>query len=135
MSKSAIYVANQTTQEVADNGLINPGVTIRRFGCNIHLSGTAINLSGSGYYNVDASFTVVPTEEGEITVTLYKDGVAIPGATATETAAAAGDSVNLFISALVREYCPCGDSSSNITFVLTDGAASITNTGIVVEKL
>lgn len=134
MSKSAIYTANIGTQDVALNGQINPGTVIRRFGCNCHLSGSAINITGAGYYDVDANFTLTPTAAGDVTITLYKDGVAVPGATATITAAA-GDTVNLKINALVREFCPCGDSSSNLTFLLSDSAASITNVAIVVEKL
>ena len=134
MSKSAIYTANTTSQSILENGLINPGTVIRRFGCNIHMSGNAINITGTGYYDIDATFDVAPTEVGEVTITVYKDGAVIPGATATETAAA-GDTVNLNISALVREYCPCADDSSNLTFVLTGGAATITNSAIVVEKL
>lgn len=134
MSKSAIYTANTTSQSILENGLINPGTVIRRFGCNIHMSGNAINITGTGYYDIDATFDVAPTEVGEVTITVYKDGAVVPGATATETAAA-GDTVNLNISALVREYCPCVDDSSNLTFVLTGGAATITNSAIVVEKL
>jgi len=135
MSKSAIYVANTTTQEVPVDGLINPGNTVRRFGCNIRQINDSINLSGVGYYDLDASFTVAPTAEGEVTITALRDGTVIPGATATETAAAAGDSVNLSISALVREYCPCCDSSSTVTFVLSGVASSITNVSIVIKKL
>lgn len=135
MSKSAIYVANNTAQNVAVNGLINPGTVIRRFGCNLMLSGSSINTNGCGYYDVNASFVIAPTAAGNVTVSMFKDGVAVPGATASGTAAAANDAVNLSISALVREYCPCGDSSSNLTFVLTGTAASVTNTAITVEKL
>ena len=135
MSKSAIYVVNSTTQDVAENGLINPGTVIRRFGCNIRLSGTAINLNGSGYYDLNASFVVAPTAAEPVTVTAYKDGVAIPGAFATETPVAANDTVNLSISSLVREFCPCGDSSSNITFVLSGVSSAVTNSSVVIEKL
>ena len=135
MSKSAIYVANNTAQNVAVNGLINPGTVIRRFGCNLMLSGTAINTNGCGYYDIDASFVVAPTAAGNVTITMFKDGIEVPGATASETATAANDIINLSISALVREYCPCGDSSSNLTFVLTGTASSVTNVAIVGEKL
>jgi len=135
MSKSAIYVANNTAQNVAVNGLINPGTVIRRFGCNLMLSGTAINTNGCGYYDIDASFIVAPTAAGNVTITMYKDGIAVPGASATATAAAENDILNLSFSALVREYCPCGESSSNLTFVLSETASNVTNVAIVGEKL
>ena len=135
MSKSAIYTANTTAQNVAVNGLINPGTVIRRYGCNIHMSGNSINIAGTGYYDIDASFTLAPTAAGNVTISVYKDGVVVPGATATTTATAANDPVNLSISSLVREYCPCADDISNLTFVLSGTAASVTNAAIVVEKL
>lgn len=135
MSKSAIYTANQSAQNVAINGVINLGSIIRRFGPNLNLSGDAISLSGAGYYDIDASFTLAPTAAGNVTITVYKDNIAVPGATATETAAAANDIINLNISSLVREACQCCEGISNLTFVLTGTAASVTNSAVVVEKL
>ena len=84
MSKSAIYTVNQSAQNVAVNGIINLGTIIRRFGPNLDLSGDAIMLNGAGYYDIDASITLAPTAAGNVTITAYKDNVAIPGATATE---------------------------------------------------
>ena len=135
MSKSALYVANTSSQEVSVDGIIVPGTIVRRFGPNLGLAGNAIQIAGAGYYEINASITVAPTTEGEVTVTIFKDGVALQGATATETAAAAGDSVNLSISALVREFCSCCDGLTNLTFVLTGTASTVTNIAIVVEKL
>ena len=135
MAKSAIYVANTGTQEIIENGNINLGTILRRFGCNFGLAGTGLTVAGQGYYEIKASITLVPAAEGDITVAMYKDEVAVPGASATETAAAAGDTVNLFITALVREYCPCNDALSNLTFKVLGGNASVTNIAIVGEKL
>lgn len=135
MSKSALYVANTSNQTVQVDGVINPGTIVRRYGPNIGLAGNAIQIVGAGYYDIDASITVAPTAEGEVTVTAYKDGVIIQGATATETAAAAGDNVNLSISAIVREFCSCCDGLSNLTFVLTGTESTVTNIAITVEKL
>ena len=135
MSKSAIYTANTSAQNVAVNGIINPGTIIRRFGQNLGLSGNAIQIDGAGYYDIDVSITAAPTAAGNVTVTMLKDGVVIPGATATQSTTAANNPVNLSISSLVREFCPCCDGLSNLTFVLTGTAASISNVAIVVEKL
>ena len=135
MSKSAIYTVNPATQEVAVDGVINLGSIIRRYGPNLNLNGVGILISGMGYYDLDASITLVPIAEGEVTVTAYKDGVAIPGAVATETAGAAGDYVNLSINSLIREACPCCDGLSSVTFVLSGGAASVTNMAVVIEKI
>lgn len=132
---SAIYTANTSAQNVAVNGNINLGSIIRKFGCNIDLTGDAIRIAGAGYYDIDASFTVAPTAAGNVTITAYKDNVAIPGATATETVTAANDVVNLNFSSLVREFCSCCEGASNLTFVLSGTAASVTNSAIIVEKI
>ena len=89
MSKSAIYTVNSSAQNVAVNGTISLGTIIRRYGPNLNLSGNAVSVSGGGYYDIDASITVAPTAAGNVTVTAYKDNVAIPGATATGSTTAA----------------------------------------------
>ena len=135
MSKSAIYTANTSTQDVAINGVINPGVVVRRYGPNIILAGEAIQLCGSGYYDVDASITLAPAAIGNVTVSLLKDGTPIQGASASTTVTTANTPVNLSISSLVREFCNCFESVSNLTFVLTGTAATISNISIVVQKI
>ena len=135
MSKSAIYTANTSAQNVAVNGVINPGTVIRRYGPNVALSGDAIQIDGAGYYDIDASITAAPTSAGNVTITVFKDGVTIPGATATQSTSVANNPVNISLSSLVREFCSCCDGLSNLTFVLSGTAAAITNVAIVVEKL
>ena len=134
MSKSLIYTANTSTQVLAVDSIISPGTVVRRFGPNLNLSGNAIQIAGAGYYDIDASFTVSPTAAGDVTITAYLDNVAIQGATATATAATAGDFITLPIVAAFREPCQCCEGLSNLTFVLTGTAASVTNSAIVVEK-
>ena len=63
-----------------------------------------------------------------------KPSFAIPGATATQATGTANNPVNVSISSLVREFCPCCDGLSNITFVLTGTASAVSNVAIVVEK-
>ena len=135
MSKSALYVVNTSNQEVQVDGIINPGTIVRRYGPNLGLAGNAIQVSGPGYYELTSSITVAPTAEGEVTVTIYKDGTPLQGATATSTAAAAGDSLNLSIVTMLREFCNCCEGLSNLTFVLTGTAATVTNIATTVEKL
>lgn len=135
MSKSAIYTANTSTQDVAIDGIISPGTIVRRFGPNITLSGNALQIAGAGYYEIEASITLEPSTTDAVTVTMYKDGVPVQGATASSTVATANDPTNLSITSLVREFCNCCEGLSNLTFVLTDTPASVTNIAIVVEKL
>lgn len=130
--KSALYTALQTPTAVAVDGVIPLGSLIRRYGCDISLNGNAVNLSGAGYYDVDASITVAPTAAGTVTATLVKDGVAIPGATAS-AAAAAGAPTVLSFSALVRQAC-CAAGSA-LTLVLSGAAATVNNVALRVQRI
>lgn len=89
--KSAIYTADPSstvlTLSTAAGTAIPLGTTVRRFGCNAVLSGNGVLLKDQGYFDVDASVTFTPTAAGAYTVTLFKDGGAVPGATQTVTAA------------------------------------------------
>ena len=122
----------QTPTAVAVDGVIPLGSLIRRYGCDVALNGNAVNITGAGYYDVDASVTVSPAAAGTVTITLYKDGVAVPGATASETAAANG-TVNLSIPPLVRQAC-CAAGSA-LTLVLTGAAATVNNVALRVQRI
>ena len=122
----------QTPTAVAVDGVIPLGSLIRRYGCDVALNGNAVNITGAGYYDVDASVTVTPAAAGTVTITLYKDGVAVPGATASETAAANG-TVNLSIPPLVRQAC-CAAGSA-LTLVLTGAAATVNNVALRVQRI
>lgn len=135
--KSVLYAAMQTPSAVAVGGVIPLGSLIRRYGCDVSLNGNAVNITGgnqsAGYYDVDASLTVAPAAAGTVTVTLFKDGVAVPGATASATAAAADDALDLNITALVRQVC-CAAGSA-LTLVLTGAAASVENVALRVQRI
>lgn len=130
--KSAIYTAMQTPTEVAVNGVIPLGSLIRRYGCDIYLNGNAVNIIGKGYYDVDVSVTVAPTAAGTVTATLIKDGVVVPGATASANAAA-GAPVVLAFPALVRQAC-CA-SGSALSLVLTGAASTVSNVALRVQRI
>lgn len=133
MSRSLIQTANQSIQAVAENSIINPGSTQRRFGCNLRLSGNGIEVNGEGYYTIDASVTVAPTAIGTVTVALYSNGVQIPGAIASGSVSTAENPVNLSICATIRQGCCC-DSADNITCVLLAGAGEVQNISLRVVK-
>ncbi len=135
--KSALYAAMQTPTAVAVDGVIPLGSLIRRYGCDLSLNGNAVNIIGgnqsASYYDVDASVTVAPAAVGTVTITLFKDGVAVPGATASATAAAANDALDLNITALVRQVC-CAVGSA-LTLVLTGAAATVNNVALRVQRI
>lgn len=133
MSKSAIYTTNTTAPTIAVDGIIPVGTTTRRYGCNIRQDGNAITICGQGYYLVNVSATVTPTAAGTVSVTAQKDGVAIVGATGSETVAAAATAVNIGLTAIIRNACGC--DSSILSFILGGGAAVVDNFAVTVEKL
>lgn len=133
MSKSLIQVANQSAQTVAVNSIISLGSVQRRFGCNCRLSGNAVEVDGPGYYTVDASVSVAPTAEGPVTVALYCNGVQVPGAIAYGSVSTAANSVCLYINATLRQGCCC-DSADTLTLVLLEGAGTVQNVSLRVEK-
>lgn len=130
--KSAINTALTTPTTVLAGGTIPLGAIIRRFGCGMDVNGNGLTIREPGYYDVDVSVTVLPTAATPITATLLRDGVAVPGATATAVPTAAGSAVNLNFPALVRQFCGCG--ASTLTIVLSaDG--TVNNMAIVAERV
>lgn len=134
MGKSLIQTANQSSQTVAVDSIISLGSVLRRFGCNCRLNGNAIELEGEGYYTVDVSAVATPTAAGNVTVSVFRNGVAIPGAIATDSVTTVGNSSTLAINTTVRLGCNCCGASS-LTVVLTDGAGVIDNISMRVVKV
>lgn len=132
MSRSLIQTTNTTSSAVALNGTIPLGSVLRRFGCNCRLNGNKIEIEGTGYYTVTATVTLQPEAAGAVSVALYENNVAVPSAVATGTATAIGDDVTLTIVTTVRETC-C-EGASSLALVLTEGASTITNVSMRVEK-
>ena len=130
--KSALYAVMQTPTAVAVDGVIPLGSLIRRYGCDVTLNGNAVNITGAGYYDVDASVSVALAAAGTVTATLFKDGVAVPGATASASGAA-GAPVVLAFPALVRQAC-CA-SGAALTLVLTGAAATVNNVAMRVQRI
>ena len=108
--KSALYAAMQTPTAVAVGGVIPLGGLIRRYGCDIALNGNAVNLSGVGYYDVDASITATLTAAG-----------------------AASGTVNLDLTALVRQ--PCCAAGAALTLVLSGVEATVDNVALRVQRI
>lgn len=127
---AAIYTANTTPTAIAAGGALPLGAIIRRYGCALDLNGNGINISSPGYYKANASVTFSPTAAGPVTVSMLADGVEIPGATATATAAAAGDAVALPIAAMLRRFC---QGTAALTLVV-DVAGTLNNLAVVVDK-
>ena len=132
MSKSAIYAVNTNAGTAIPAGGIYPITrVIRRYGCDITSDGVGISCNSKGYYKVTAVATLVATDAGVITASLYENGVAVPGASSSVTAAA-GDTVALPIDAIVRVNC-CGNPAA-LTIVVS-GVGTSVNAEMSVFKL
>lgn len=134
--KAAIYTVNSGAQAVAVGGTINLGSIVRRFGrecCDpaINLNGSSITLNEAGYYDIDVAVTALPTAAGPVTITVFQDGVAVPGSTNTSQGTA-GNPVNVVSLPLVRVRC---GSASSISVVLTNGAGTVANISVKVIKI
>lgn len=130
--KSAIYTVNSVQQPYAANSQIPFGTVVRRFGNNCQLDGPSIALNGGGYYGIDISLSIAPTAAGEITAQVYSNGVPVPGALATNTAANAGDVVSLPITGMVRN---CGQCAVSTLSLFITAAGTPTNFATKVDKL
>lgn len=133
MARSLIQTANQSTQNVTSNSIIALGSVQRRFGCNLRMSGNAIEIDGEGYYTIKCDVSVAPTAAGPVTVALYKNGAQIPGAIAYGTVATAGSPISLSMNTTVRQGCCC-DSADNLTCVLLAGDGVVRNISLGVVK-
>lgn len=131
MSKAILYAGNSTPTTTVAAGTVIPFSTIvRRYGCNCNISGGNVTLNGIGYYNGIVNITYTGSAAGTVTVTVYKDGVAIPYANASATTAAAViNSISVpFVSKI---NCCC---ESTITVVVSGAVVDVTNASIAIEK-
>ena len=133
MSKSILYAANTNTQSVTvtTGTSINFGSIIRKYGCNVNLSGGNAVIRGCGYYAIDTNVNFTSGVAGTITVQLYKDGIAIPGAVSTISGVAA-DVEALTIPTLIRIPCDC---ESTITAVISGVTGVVNSSSIRIIKL
>ena len=129
---------NNTSQEVAINGLLTFTTDRILTGCTATRNGQTFQLNKPGYYyvtfNADGAAT---TAVGDIIVVLQNNGVAVPGAIATFTTTVADDVTNLAFSTIIRvpPSCCAVDNTANLTLVNTGVAATYTNVNINITKL
>ena len=129
---------NNSSQEVAINGLLTFTTDRILTGCTATRNGQTFQLNKPGYYyvtfNADGAAT---TAVGDIVVVLQNNGVAVPGAIATFTTTVADDATNLAFSTIIRvpPSCCAVDNTANLTLVNTGVAATYTNVNINITKL
>lgn len=132
MSKSLIQTASQSSLVLAAGDVIPLGSVIRRYGCNCRLNGNSVEVEGAGYYEIEGTATLQPTEIGNVSIALYENGVVIPGSTVTGSVSAVDNSVTLPIVSTIRESC-CSNPSQ-ITVVLTENGSSGSSVSLRVTR-
>ena len=124
--KNSIYVGSNTSNAVVVNGIVPLTTIIHRENGNnsseINLIGNAVAIeTGCRYrprYNIDAKITFSGATAGVATLAIYKNGVLIPFATASETITTPTTEVRTVT-------IPCG----TLTDKCTTNVYTIVNTG------
>lgn len=127
--KSAIYVANSTSQNVAVGGAINVGGVIRRFGNNLDAVNGAVYAKGCGFFKADVSVTFTGTA-GTTEIVALQNGVPIPGAEASRTTAA----TTVYTIGFPFMFRNAGEASV-ITLQVNGSTAEVSNVGMTVVKV
>lgn len=133
-NNSLIYMITPTTATVESGGVLPLSTIARRRNRSISSETDSVLLGAPGYYKVTATVTFTAPEAGTVTVQLRKDGVAVPGITASTTITTADTEVRtLTLSGIVRVPC-CGDAVS-LSLVNTGVAITTSNISFDVEYL
>ena len=132
---SVLFLVSNTTQSVAVDGLVNLGTTIHKnCGSQARQSGNGIAITGTGYFNIEVNAIVSAPATGNVTLQLYKDGLPISGAIATETIGTATTELHsMSFNTEILRGCAC-NSLSSITIVNTGIASTISNVSVRVKR-
>lgn len=128
---------NITTQNVAVDGLLTFTTDRILTGCTVTRNGPTFQLNKPGYYYVTFNANGSATSVTNVTIELQNNGIAVPGATATITPAAVGNTMNFAFAAIIKvpPSCCAVNNTANLTLVNTGAAATFTNVNINITKL
>ena len=106
MRTNLTFMTTTTEQSVLANGII-PLTTIQHKYQSITFPvNNGVLLRKSGYYSVTGTFIVTAPAAGDVTITLQKNGVNVPGITATETVTTADTEFRtLVFNGIVKVGC------------------------------
>lgn len=105
-AQSALFAITPTTAIVTAGGALPLTTTARRITPRIQLGSDSANVCVPGYYEINATITFTAAEAGDVTITAFQNGEAIPGITATETITTADTEVRtIYLTGIVRVRC------------------------------
>lgn len=103
-----------TAQDVAAGG--NLPLTTETATCGLACDGETVTISQAGSYLVAVDTTLAATAAGTVETQLYRNGNAVPGAHAYDTAEAEGDYVSQSYATVVT-VPRCGQTTVNVKAV------------------
>lgn len=129
-----ISLVNTTTQELETNELVNLGFVAREVSSKnkccvgtFSSSGTSLSLNHKGVYHITVTAIVSAPAAGVVTLQLFANGLAVPGAVASETITTATTELRtLVIDTFILVDSNCVLNSSTVSPV----SISIVNTGV-----
>lgn len=144
--KAELSTVNTTAATVAVGSTLPLGAVTRRFGntkgCNgcctpvLNLSGTsAIVINESGYYDFDINVTFTSTATGNATITMFLNGVAVPGYTATTNIATATTQIATISIPAPDIRVFCNGTPATVSFVVSGIAITTSNIAVSAHKL
>ena len=129
-----IMMTTTTAQSVLADGIIPLTSIARRKGCSIQSSNNSVILGKPSYYKVSATITFTAPAAGNTTVALFKNGVTVPGITATQTITTATTEVrSMTLDGIVRVFC--NEGQPVLTLVNTGVGITISNVELSVFEL
>lgn len=104
--QSALFAITPTVSTIPAGGALPLSTVARRITPRITLGSDSANVGVPGYYEVTATVTFTAAAAGDVTISLFQNGEAIPGITATETITTADTEVRtVALHGIVRVRC------------------------------
>ena len=137
---------NTTSQTVLTNDIVNLGAVYRKYckkNCETNtftFNSTSVSLNQKGVYHLTLNANVSGSAAGNVTLQLFENGVAVPGAIATQTITTATTEVrNITIDYyFLVDSCVLGIPTNfvkNISVVNTGVGSIISNVLLNIDKV
>lgn len=141
-----LSTVNAALTSVAVNNTIPLGNVVHqrgtRRGCNgccnpvLDLAGTnSIIVRESGYYDVDFNATFIAPDPGNVTITMFLNGVPVAGFTGTVTITTAMTQVATLSISAPDIKINCNDAPATISFVVSGADATFSNVAVSLHQI
>ena len=130
---TAIFAITPTPASVIAGATLPLAQTARRISPRLILGSDSVTASVPGYYKVSATVTFTAPAAGIAEIQLHKNGVAVPGITASETITTATTEVRtISLEGIVRVMC---GETAILTLVNAGIAIDTSNIALSIERI